>query len=241
MFKIISVILSAIVFVSAILFAFTGCGDKKKDDTPESGTTVLDDLNITGGWQTATEFGEVEIPEEAKAAFDKATAELTGATYDIVAYLGSQVVAGTNYSFLCKITTVTAEPKTTLNTVTVYNDLEGNAKVTHTKEIDIADYTAEKEISFENLLGGWNNENAVGGKIDDEAQEKFHKATAELTGVAYEPVALLGTQVVAGTNYAFLCKATSATAEPVTKLAVVVVYADLQTNSQVLSICGFEL
>lgn len=239
--KTVSIFLSAVVIISAVLFTFTGCGSKNEEEKkPESGTAVLDDFDISGGWQTTTDFEAVEIPEAARAAFDKATEELDGAEYDLAAYLGSQVVAGTNYAYLCNITTVTAEPKTKLNLVTVYEDLEGTARITHTKEVDITEYTTEKEIAFENIPGGWNNEDAVGGKISDDAQTAFDKALEGMTGVAYEPLALLGTQVVAGTNYAVLCKATSVTAEPVSKLAVLVVYADLQTNAQVLSICSVE-
>ena len=57
------------------------------------------------------------------------------------------------------------------------------------------------------LLGGWNSPESP--EITPELQEIFDQATEGLLGVNYTPVALIGTQVVAGMNYCFLCRETS--------------------------------
>jgi hypothetical protein len=43
--------------------------------------------------------------------------------------------------------------------------------------------------------------------LTEEAQSAFDKAMEGLVGVNYTPLALLGTQLVSGTNYSFLCEA----------------------------------
>ena len=56
-----------------------------------------------------------------------------------------------------------------------------------------------------------------------------------------EPVALLGTQIVSGTNYRILCSGTTVTADPVTSLYVVDVYEDLQGAAEVKDIQLIDL
>ena len=52
-----------------------------------------------------------------------------------------------------------------------------------------------------------------------------------LDGVAYEPIALLGTQVVAGMNYCILCRAWPATPDAQVGFVLAYVYADLEGNA----------
>ena len=89
---------------------------------------------ITGGWNVNEEFGQAAIPEEAKAAFDKAMEGFDGVGYTPVAYLGRQLVAGTNYAILCKAATVAATPKTGLAVMVIYYDLSGEATITNIAE-----------------------------------------------------------------------------------------------------------
>ncbi len=238
--KIISLFLASIL----IMAFFAGCG-KKAENKNESSKPTLEDVtdtgneNVSGGWTANTTFGEAQIPAEAKEAFDKAMTDFTGVAYTPVAYLGSQVVAGTNFAFLCTGTTMTATPETQLKVVTIYRDLENNAEVKDIKGIDIA-IKEDAEIDYEPTEGGWNVTDAVGTDLGDEANKAFNAALEGMTGVAYKPIALLGTQVVAGTNYAVLCTATTVTAEPANALAVVYVYAGVQGENEILGINAFD-
>lgn len=227
--KSISVILSVAMLLSVV--ALAGCGKQNQEEEPQD--------DVVGGWTVATGFETPTMPDDAKEAFEKATGEIDGATYEAVAYLGSQIVSGTNYAFLCNVTTVTAEPVSALKVVKIYADLEGNVEITDDSDVDITAFTEEKELNFEQLAGGWNCAEAAGGKLDATVQKAFDKASEGMTGVSYEPLALLGSQVVAGSNYAILCKATPVTAESVSALAVVIVYADLNDGAEVTSICPF--
>ena len=89
---------------------------------------------LAGGWEW-TDFTE-PIPEEAMAAFDKAMEEFVGVGYKPVALLGTQLVAGTNYYFLCMATPVVPDPVPHWATVTVYADLDGNAEIISITALD---------------------------------------------------------------------------------------------------------
>ena len=62
------------------------------------------------------------------------------------------------------------------------------------------------------VSGGWSI--TADTTITPEVQEVFDKAMESFTGAGYEPVNLLATQVVAGTNYCFLCRGTVVKAFP---------------------------
>ena len=64
------------------------------------------------------------------------------------------------------------------------------------------------ESIVEDLPGGWAGgwEQTADGTVTDELKSLFDQAVQEVLDVYYEPVALLATQVVAGTNYCFLAR-----------------------------------
>ena len=69
----------------------------------------------------------------------------------------------------------------------------------------------------------------------------FDKAQQGYAGVGFTPIALLGTQVVAGTNYKFLCDGTAAVQNPAAELYVVTVYEDPSGNAEISSAEAFDL
>jgi len=94
---------------------------------------------------------------------------------------------------------------------------------------------AEAEEELMNV-GGWEmNTGDVSLDQNKEAKEALEKATEALEGYEFEPIALLGTQVVAGTNYAILCRGEGVYpgAEPVYE--IVYIYEDLDGNAEISS------
>ena len=89
------------------------------------------------------------------------------------------------------------------------------------------------------MMGGWQDNSEQPNLLSQEEKEVFDKAQAKLMGMAYVPIATLATQVVAGTNYAFL--ATTTEDYEVRHLYVIKVYADLQGNAEVTNECGINL
>ena len=92
------------------------------------------------------------------------------------------------------------------------------------------------------LTGGW--EPSADPAVTEELKALFEKGTETLTGVSYIPVVYLGSQVVAGTNHAFLCQAVTAypgSLELPPAYAVVYLYEDLSGQVSVLSIGEFDI
>jgi len=104
---------------------------------------------LVGGW-TVTE--DAAVTEEAKEALENAAGELDGAEYEAVALLGTQVVAGTNYCILARITPVIPDPVPHYALVYVYRDLQGNAEILNTKDLILGDFgAADEEPLLEDL------------------------------------------------------------------------------------------
>lgn len=91
----------------------------------------------------------------------------------------------------------------------------------------------------EAAVGGWSA--AEGAALTEEARAAFEKATEGMVGVDYVPVALLGTQLVAGTNYAVLCEARAVVPDAQPYYAIVFVYRDLQGGAELLKIVDLDL
>ena len=89
------------------------------------------------------------------------------------------------------------------------------------------------------LAGGWAA--AEDPTVTEEARAAFDKAMEGLLGAHYEPVALLGSQVVSGMNYCLLCKGTTVTLEPRTFYALVYISSALDGTCQLLEIQEIEL
>ena len=103
--------------------------------------------------------------------------------------------------------------------------------------------TAQAQAAYEGaneivLPGGWQRTESA--EITEEERAVFDKAMEGLLGVNYVPVALEGTQVVAGRNYCFLCNSTVVYPGAETKQALVYIYEDLNGNASVTEIVPFE-
>ena len=83
------------------------------------------------------------------------------------------------------------------------------------------------------LSGGWENIPHEAEELPEDAQKAFDKATEELAGAEYTPVALLSTQVVAGINYCILCQITPVAPNAEPGWTLVYIYADLEGNAEI--------
>lgn len=88
----------------------------------------------------------------------------------------------------------------------------------------------------ENLAGGWTVYANAEEPVPAEAAEALAKALEQLVGAAYEPAALLATQVVAGVNYAILCTVTPVVPNAVPNWAIVYVYAGVDGTCEILEV-----
>lgn len=185
-----------------------------------------------GSWEVKVAIDA--MPQKVATAIGELSEQLIGAEYKPIAYLGSQVVNGTNHAVLAEQTILTG--KDTKNVVIlIFNEKPNEMKATLVN--------IERVIEQGGELGGI----AVDVKTDipAEAKEAFDKAFEGFVGSKVKPFALLGTQVVKGVDYMFAAEVTSVTAEPVTKVCLVTVngmtgdlaFADmLDSRSDILSL-----
>lgn len=193
-----------------------------------------------GGW-TITE--DPAVTEDAKAAFEKAAEGLLGVDYAPVALLGTQIVSGTNYCLLCSAKAVAPDAASYWAAVIVNADLQGGAELRDIIALDLGDIAESGEIknaekTGEQLAGGWTA--TEDGTLTDNAGAAFEKAAERLLGVSYRPVALLGTQVVSGTNYSILASAQTVAPGAAQRYVVMTIYENLQGEVEVLGIADLD-
>lgn len=225
----------------ALSLALIGCGARPAtEDTPsEAGTETTE---VVGGYTVSDEASASTLTDHEREVFEAATKELVGVTYTPVSTLATQVVAGTNYAFLCKGEVADAEGTTGWYVLVVYENLSGEAELTSAEQIDLADVHVTDESADDEAVGAW----AVvmpetTELLPADAAEAFAKAAEEYEGVNLKPLATIGTQVVAGTNYLVLCAGEPTTANPVAQLYVAEVYCDLDGNAEFTNVQTFDL
>ncbi len=96
----------------------------------------------------------------------------------------------------------------------------------------------EEEPEKKAVVGGWELNTAVTNTLMRDEGEVFKKAVANYTDYTLEAIGYLGSQVVAGTNHMYLCKATK---DNETTFKVVVVYEDLEGKAEVKTVKDFNI
>lgn len=165
---------------------------------------------VVGGW---TPFRPLDA--HSKAVFAKATEGLMGAKYT-PKQVSTQVVSGTNYRFRCDAELVVpGAPKFTA-IVEIYEPLRGEPVITRIVR------TSEPSTGKEPVPGGWTPFRPV----DAESKAVFEAAMQGWVGVGYTPLEV-STQVVAGTNYRFICVARVVYPDAPTYEALVTIFQPL--------------
>ena len=97
----------------------------------------------------------------------------------------------------------------------------------------------EEQKPEEPVVGGWElNKEVKATTLMMEEEDVFKKATANYTDYTLEPIGYLGSQVVAGTNHMFLCKATK---DGEVTFKVIVVYEDLSGKAEIKEVRDFKV
>ena len=247
----------ALIALAAMLFSLAACSKSEEGtetetepvseaeavtETTEEDPAIDVDGPVGGGW-TVYADAEGSIPEDVQASFDAALEGFAGSKLDPIAVLGTQVVAGTNYLILCRSTPMvpTAESKWVL--ARLYAGVDGTNEI-KVVDFDFASYrdAVSENVDQQELCGGWTVSNEIPeAQLAEDAKAAFDGAFAGFDGVGYQPIALLGTQVVAGTNYAFLAKSAVVSPDAISNLAVVFVYADLEGGYELLNAANVSL
>ena len=95
------------------------------------------DEPLMGGWSAAS---DPTVTDERNELFFKALGKLVGVDYKPVAYLGSQVVAGTNHCFLCLSRVVIPDAIPNYKLIFIYEDLQGKAEIMNIADFDFGSF-----------------------------------------------------------------------------------------------------
>lgn len=81
-----------------------------------------------GGWNL-DEVKGTALPQKVQSAFTAVTSEQTGADYEPIAYLGSQVVNGTNYRVLALQRFIVPDSEKRIVKMIIHEELDGTARL----------------------------------------------------------------------------------------------------------------
>lgn len=222
--------MTAIGLAGAIaVVCFTACGKTNETTQITENTTVEETAaHKVGGW---TIPADTKITDEEFAIFNKGIEGLVGVEYEPVAYLGSQLVAGTNHCFLCKATVVYPGTTPQYKLVYIYEKLDGTEEILNIADIELP---GAGDADSNPIPGGWSY--ADDPSVDEKTASVVDKATEKLLGAEYEPVAYIGSQVVAGMNHAVLCRITAISPDAEDGYALLYIYEDLNGGFEILEI-----
>ena len=143
------------------------------------------------------------LTKSQKKSFEKALEGYQGITFEPVAVISQQVVAGVNFVYLCLGTTTTEKPVTTWNIVTVYEDLNENDNILYANSIDLENIkTLSEKEDDTGVAGAFKDvETDSSGKIDETLQKAVNEALKN-TKKEYTLITVLGSQTTDDTtNY----------------------------------------
>lgn len=166
--------------------------DSSADSTGSSSEEITSDSTsvvLEGGWEITQGSPAPADNPDAREAFDKALEGLTGCDYDLIAVLGSQVVAGTNYSYLCRETIVVPDAEPDFAVLNVYEDLNGNAEITGDKPLPLPDASDNSSVSEDGSDTESSSSMSTSGSSADEADASVN-ADAESDSSADSTTAL---------------------------------------------------
>lgn len=185
---------------------------------------ITGQLELVGGFQKAK---SPNLTKARKKIFKKAFKKYVGSEVTPVAYLASQVVAGTNHLYLCRIKAVVPDATEYYCIVSIYEDLKGKVSIN-----EIVDTNVETNIN--ELPGGWFQSSKP--KVTKSIKKAFNKAMNNLDGVSYTPLAVLSEQVVAGMNYCILCESQVVYPGAPVNYSLVYIYKGLDGSAEITDI-----
>ena len=160
---------------------------------------------MLGSWEVNVTVGK--FPQKLATALSEFA--IAGAEYTPIAYLGSQVVNGTNHAVLAEQLLITG--RDTKNVVVmIFNERDDKFTLS----------SIERVVESGGKLGGVQVD--VKTDIPEEAKAALEEVFSGYVGMKVEPFALLGTQVVKGTNYIFAAETSPVVQDPEKSVQLVI-------------------
>lgn len=153
----------------------------------------------TGSWDIAVQIGK--LPQKVATAFD--SLNIVGAEYELIAYIGNQVVNGTNHAVLAKQTILNGRDTENI-VVMIFNE--------KLNDMNAVLVSIDRVLESGGPFGGVHVD--VATELDDEVMDIWIDAFEGFVGSTVTPYALLGTQVTTGTEYIFAATLVTTALEP---------------------------
>lgn len=151
------------------------------------GGITITNSKLLDGWELKLQKAD-KLPQGLTTAFNRLYGEKFGGNYVPVYYVATQVVNGINHKLIVERNKLVSGGKTIKDfAVVVINIPAGDAR-------------AEKATVV-------SEEDATDFVLRDEIEQGVKKALQEYTGIGLKPLLEVGTQVVRGMNYVFICEA----------------------------------
>lgn len=211
--------------------------NKNKRDSVAQGEATN---SLTAKW---TMPDSIEVTSELNGLFNEGVEGLTKATFEPAAYLGYIEETDLAHAFLCKTTEDTG--KTFWSVVYIKEDSEGKVNLLDVQSIMLSESSDKGAVQFgtvsgDELVGNWSvDEESVSngiGDISDDIKAAIDEALKSKVSVTYEPIMIMGSQVVSGTNYAVLCKNVTSS-----EWTIVYVYKNLDGKGTLMNVATFDL
>lgn len=167
---------------------------------------------MTGAWDI--NVNTHSLPQKVASAMSVLETQLIGTEYKAIAYLGTQIVNGTNHAVLAEQTVLTGKDSKNI-VILVFNEKPDNKEAT----LVSIDRILEGGLP----LGGTNIDVRDDENIPKEVMEIWTDACHHCLGSRMIPIALLGTKVTNGTNYIFVATVDSQLPESRAELALIAV------------------
>lgn len=215
-------------------------GDYKNKNKRESVANGEATNSLTAKW---TMPDSIEVTSELNGLFNEGVEGLTKATFEPAAYLGYIEETDLAHAFLCK--TIEDTGKTFWSVVYIKEDSEGKVNLLDVQSIMLSESSDKGAVQFgtvsgDELVGNWSvDEESVSngiGDISDDIKAAIDEALKSKVSVTYEPIMIMGSQVVSGTNYAVLCKNVTSS-----EWTIVYVYKNLDGKGTLMNVATFDL
>ena len=211
--------------------------NKNKRDSVANGEATN---SLTAKW---TMPDSIEVTSELNGLFNEGVEDLTKVTFEPAAYLGYSEETDLAHAFLCK--TIEDTGKTFWSVVYIKEDSEGKVNLLDVQSIMLSESSDKGAVQFgtvsgNELVGNWSvDEESVSngiGDISDDIKAAIDEALKSKVSVTYEPIMIMGSQVVSGTNYAVLCKNVTSS-----EWTIVYVYKNLDGKGTLMNVATFDL
>ena len=231
-----------ILTVITMAMTLAGCGVKKVSNVNDADKTEGDEEyegdeeDLTGGWEIVADPAAVELPADAKKAFDAYVKDF-GEGIIPMGYIARKNQDGMHYMILCKDTEADE-----LQTIVLSGNSDEDDSIIYSLYLD--EYTEGKgaEIKTERAADDWEvPEDFTKGTLPDKVKAPYDKAVEKLAANNMTPVAYLGSQLVSGTNYAILVRSETTAEKSVAVLQIVIVYEDLEGNAEITNTYTLDL